>query len=113
MNTADKKSNIKDLPVKMKEKPFKDQEDIFEDESDDVLFDDDSEDFEIPEEDDNEEVVIEKETSSSDDAVKIYLQQIAEFLFYPLMKNLKLQNRSRKTRVKRQKKILLMQTCVW
>lgn len=77
MDAASKKRNIEDLPVKMKEKPLKKRDDIFEDESDDLPFEEDSDDFELPEDEEEvEEVVVEKETSSSDDAVKIYLQQI-------------------------------------
>ena len=76
MDAAKNRKNIEDLPVKMKSKSFKKQDDIFDVESEETSFEDDAEDFEIPEEEEPEEVVVEKETTSSDDAVKIYLQQI-------------------------------------
>jgi RNA polymerase primary sigma factor len=77
MKTAEKKHNLKEQPVKMKDKKFKAQDDIFDDENEDVSFGDDDEDFEIPDEEEAEEtVIIEKDTSTADDAVKIYLQQI-------------------------------------
>lgn len=78
MNSADKRVNLKEPPVKMKEKDYKSSEnEIFEDDVDDSSFEDD--DFELPEDDEEpEETVVgaDRETSSSDDAVKIYLQQI-------------------------------------
>jgi len=77
MDAVKKKRNIEDSAAKMKDKSFKKQDDIFEDESEELSFEDSAADFEIPEEEEEvEELVVEKETSSSDDAVKIYLQQI-------------------------------------
>jgi len=77
MDAVKKKRCIEDSAAKMKNKSFKKQDDIFEEESEDGSFEDSSSDFEIPEEEEEaEEIVVEKEVSSSDDAVKIYLQQI-------------------------------------
>lgn len=78
MKTAKNLNKSEALTVKMKNKTFKDDKnkDLFEEEVDENSTDD-SDDFEVPEEDDEiEELVKEKETFTSDDAVKIYLQQI-------------------------------------
>jgi len=62
----------------MSKKPINNQDNIFDDDEDVIPFADADEDFEIPD-DEPEEVVVEKEASSpSDDAVKIYLQQIGK-----------------------------------
>jgi len=76
MDAAKERRNTEDLSAKMKDKSYKKKNDIFDEEAEDASFEDEAEDFEIPEEDEVEEVVVEKELSSSDDAVKIYLQQI-------------------------------------
>jgi RNA polymerase primary sigma factor len=81
MNTAKVKRKTEDQKDKMSEKEFNKKDDIFDEDLVDDSFDVD--DFEIPEEEPEEQVVVEKETSSSDDAVKIYLQQIGRI---PLLK---------------------------
>lgn len=77
MDAARNRRNLEDLPVKMKEKNYKNTEDeIFEDESDDDSSFGLDEAFDMLEEEESETPDVEKETTTSDDAVKIYLQQI-------------------------------------
>ena len=75
MDAATNRRNLEELPKKMKDNEFKNQnDDIFEDETDDGTFVLE-EAFEMLDEE-QEDAPKEKEVSSSDDAVKIYLQQI-------------------------------------
>jgi len=92
----------------MSKKPIKNQNDIFDEDEDLVAFDDEEEDFEIPEEDEPEEVVVEKEASSSaDDAVKIYLQQIGKIKLLSAEEETEVARRIKETNSKKAKEELV------
>ncbi len=107
MEAAKIKKNPKDSQVKMSDKKFKTKDDLFEEEeADDDSFE--SDDFELPEEDEEvEEVVVEKETYSSDDAVKIYLQQIGRIPLLSTDQELATAKEIKETDSKRAKEFLV------